>query len=193
MCLRKLHGTTSCADSIIITKGKAFTYINKRKNTLHAATFKSWLWVKRVVCHLSRSPVKMLKNQWKWKQTLHRLLKELCEYIDFNFCHIHLKTLTMEKGLKLKKEKKGQHSQVWTQYNPKIPKSLIWIAFPRKNHLIVSFRMLNRLNQVQIFVFNQLWPTRSKTTVVRTDQFATTFVILLKISCRTLFAQSHGI
>ena len=55
----------------------------------------------------------------------------------------------MEKGLKLKKEKKKatENSEVWTQYNPKIPQNLIWIAFPRKNHLIVSFRMLTRFNE----------------------------------------------
>ena len=47
-------------------------------------------------------------------------MKELCEYTDFNFCHIQLKMLSMEKGLKLKKEKQKatENSQVWTQYNP---------------------------------------------------------------------------
>ena len=73
----------------------------------------------------------------------------------FQFLSYTAQDVEHGKGTEVEKRKKKatENSEVWTQYNPKIPQNLIWIAFPRKNHLILSFRMLNRFNEGQIFVF----------------------------------------
>ena len=86
------------------------------------------------------------------------------------------------KRIEAWKKKKGQ--QVWTQYNPKIPKILIWIAFPGKKHLTV-FLICKECWIVwikyQSSFFNQLWHKISKTTVISspfkpwTDRFVTSY------------------
>lgn len=57
--------------------------------------------------------------------------------------YIQLRVIRVEKDWDLKKI--GERFQVWTWYIPKILQLLMWIAFPGKNHLILSLLLVRNV------------------------------------------------